>query len=384
MSRHEVIVIGGGLAGASAAIQLARAGRDALLLEKETQAHHKVCGEFLSFEAQSYLAELGVDLPKLGAVPINRFRLIRGSSRIVTPLPFQAMSVSRYVLDEVLLELAEAEGVTVRRGGTVNGLSKKGDYWEVEVASRENEHASLESDTVFLATGKHDLRGRKRPAGLQNNLIGFKMHFQSARNPFDDCVDVVMFSGGYAGLEKIENGELNLCLLIDKEKYAAYGKDWNSLLANLKEKCPALGERLKGAEPCWAKPLAVSSIPYGYVQSGFAEDGLYRIGDQVAVIPSFAGNGMSIALHTATLAVQHYLDEDKGYERRVTHDLRQKVRAATLLSSVAVTPLGGPLIFAACSAVPSLMNTVAMRTRLSSTPAALPHAVAGLVPQPRM
>lgn len=384
MSSPDVIVVGGGLAGTSAAIRLARANREVLLLERETEAHHKVCGEFLSFEAQAYLNELGVDLPNLGAVAINRLRLLRGGSSVVTVLPFGAMSLSRYVLDEVLLEHAQAAGVTVCRGTTVNGLSKTENCWTVKASSSRHQRTSFDSQTVLLASGKHDLRGHQRPSGMQNNLIGFKMHFLAAENEFDDCVDVVMFRGGYAGLEKIEGDKLNLCLLIDKERYAGYGKNWSRLLADLQGQCPALAQRLNGAQPCWAKPLAVSSIPYGFVQNAPAEDGLYRIGDQVAVIPSFCGNGMSIALHTASTAVQHYLRDSKDYQQTVATELRTKVRAATLLSSAAVTPFYGPLIFAACRTLPGLMNTVATKTRLSSTPGAVQRGVVGLAPQPRM
>ena len=49
-------MIGGGLAGSMVAMRLASAGREVVLLEKEREAHHKVCGEFLSREAIHYLA----------------------------------------------------------------------------------------------------------------------------------------------------------------------------------------------------------------------------------------------------------------------------------------------------------------------------------------
>ena len=50
----EAIVVGGGLAGSAFAIELARQGRAVIVLEKTTGAHHKVCGEFLSAEAQAF------------------------------------------------------------------------------------------------------------------------------------------------------------------------------------------------------------------------------------------------------------------------------------------------------------------------------------------
>src|SRR3546814_6034100 len=62
----EVLVLGGGLAGASAALELAQARIPVRLLERETGPRHKVCGEFLSVEAQRDLQRLGLDPAALG------------------------------------------------------------------------------------------------------------------------------------------------------------------------------------------------------------------------------------------------------------------------------------------------------------------------------
>ena len=67
----HVLVIGGGIAGAALAIQLSQSGQKVTLVEKTAGPHHKVCGEFLSHEALGYLAGLGIDLVRHGAVPIT-------------------------------------------------------------------------------------------------------------------------------------------------------------------------------------------------------------------------------------------------------------------------------------------------------------------------
>ena len=72
------MIVGGGLAGASAACILADAGRPTLLIERDPEPRHKVCGEFLSIEAQTYLADLSLDLDRLGASRISRIRLAHG------------------------------------------------------------------------------------------------------------------------------------------------------------------------------------------------------------------------------------------------------------------------------------------------------------------
>src|SRR3954449_8903115 len=106
MSGAENLVIGGGLAGAMAALRLAAAGREVMLLEKERAAHHKVCGEFLSPEAVEYLRQAGVDPGRMGAAAVARLRFATGEKLVETELPFRALSISRCVLDEALLARA--------------------------------------------------------------------------------------------------------------------------------------------------------------------------------------------------------------------------------------------------------------------------------------
>src|SRR5690606_21932983 len=86
----EAIVVGGGLAGASAACVLAQAGRPVLVIERETKPCHKVCGEFLGIEAQTYLARLGIDLNGLDASRISSVRLVHGTRVAEARLPFEA------------------------------------------------------------------------------------------------------------------------------------------------------------------------------------------------------------------------------------------------------------------------------------------------------
>ena len=104
------VVIGGGLAGCMVALKLASAGREVVLLEKQREAHDKVCGEFLSAEAIGYLRQAGVDAQAAGAHPIERVCLHAGRKSVGARLPFQALSLSRRVLDEMLMGRAGAAG----------------------------------------------------------------------------------------------------------------------------------------------------------------------------------------------------------------------------------------------------------------------------------
>src|ERR1700761_7193125 len=100
--QDEVLILGGGVAGCASAIALARKGRSVTLIEREPAPRHKVCGEFLSGEALEDLHALGIDLPSLGAVPIDYVRLAAARRAAEAPLPFPAASLTRKALDTAL------------------------------------------------------------------------------------------------------------------------------------------------------------------------------------------------------------------------------------------------------------------------------------------
>src|SRR6202161_3080222 len=122
MSAASSIVIGGGLAGSAFAITLARQGRPVIVLERTTGQHHKVCGEFLSAEAQALLARLGLDVWKLGATPVNQLGLEFGRLIARVRLPFRGAGLSRFLLDQALLDVASRAGAQVIRGAAVTKL----------------------------------------------------------------------------------------------------------------------------------------------------------------------------------------------------------------------------------------------------------------------
>ncbi|MEI9889755.1 MAG: FAD-dependent monooxygenase [Caulobacteraceae bacterium] len=176
--KPDALIVGGGPAGAALATLLARAGEDTLLIEREAGAHDKVCGEFVSGEAAGYLHALGLDLPGLGAVPIHKVRLAARAEPVEAALPFPAFSLSRRRLDEALLGLAARAGVQVRRGVKARGLERSGAGWRADL-----DGGGIEAASAFLATGKHDLKGRRRPPGLHGSLVGFKLHLRLAPYP---------------------------------------------------------------------------------------------------------------------------------------------------------------------------------------------------------
>jgi flavin-dependent dehydrogenase len=359
----DALVIGGGPAGAALATRLAAAGRAVQLLERTAGPVDKVCGEFLSDEAATYLASLGLDLAQLGAVGIERVRLCMGDRVTAVPLPFRAFSLSRRVLDEALLERAAAAGATICRGMKVSSLSRDRAVWIARMANGRE----VAGRSAFLATGKHDLRTHKRPAGEQDDLVAFKVHYRllpEQATQLDRHVELILFQGGYAGLSGIEGSLANLCLVIRRQRLLALGHRWEHVRDAICSESAHLEARLAGATPIWARPLALSAIPYGYVTRHAV--GLWRLGDQAAVIPSFTGDGISIALHSAELAASTYLcgGGPNEYQERLARDVKWQVRLATLLSRAFVPRPGQLALFLAAQMWPGLLSTAAFHTRV--------------------
>jgi len=151
-------------------------------------------------------------------------------------------------------------------------------------------------------------------------------------------VELMLFAGGYAGLQPVEGGRANLCLLVQRDRFTAIGRNWPALLAAIGAETPALGVRLDGATPEWTRPMTIAGLPYGLVVRASETDGMWRLGDQAAVIPSFSGDGMSIALHSARLAASAYLAGQgaQAYQARLAADVGAQVWRATWLSRIFV------------------------------------------------
>ncbi|HTA79795.1 MAG TPA: NAD(P)/FAD-dependent oxidoreductase [Terracidiphilus sp.] len=375
--RDEVLILGGGVAGCAASIALARKGQSVTLIEREPTARHKVCGEFLSGEALEDLHALSIDVASLGAVPINYVRLAAARRAAEAPLPFPAASLTRKALDTALIAEAIAAGVRVERGCSVQALSRTANnLWRATL----DDGAIFEAPAVFLATGKHDLRGYARPADPER-WVAFKMYFRLAPVQAAELAgasELMLYPGGYGGIQPVEGGIANLCCVVQRPYLERVGYSWENFLAKVQQGCPHLAMRLAGAEPLLAKPIAVTHIPYGFIRRT-TENGLYCIGDQAAVIPSFTGDGISIALYTARRAVAAYLAAEPAPLFQA--ELRSALLAQMRLAQFAADGLNNRVsraVLPFCLRVwPGVMRVTARMTRVAQHAAAVPHPVAG-------
>ena len=369
--------MGGGVAGCAASIALARKGRSVTLIEREATPRHKVCGEFLSGEALEDLDALGIDVTSLGAVPIDYVRLAAARRAAEAPLPFPAASLTRKALDTALIAEAIAAGVCVERGYSVRSLDRTtANFWRATL----DNGATYEAPTVFLATGKHDLRGHSRPKDPQQ-WVAFKTYFRLAPAQaveLADASELMLYPGGYGGIQPVEGGIANLCWVVQKRYLPHTGGRWEGLLARMQQDCPHLGMRLAGAEPLLARPIAITHIPYGYIRRT-TEDGLYCVGDQAAVIPSFTGDGISIALHTARCGVAAYLAAEPAplFQARLRAALLPQMRLAEFAADGLNNALARAVLPFCLRVWPGVMRVTAKLTRVTQPSADMASEASG-------
>lgn len=362
MRRSDPLIIGGGPAGSAAAIMLARSGASPLILERDLVTGDAICGGFLSWRTLETLARLGIDDPS--GHTVTRLALFAGKRTASAQLPHKAIGISRRSLDSQLLAVAESSGAWIERGVAARELGDDGTV-------RLNDGTSQKSDSIFLATGKYDLRGYARPRAEGSDLtLGLRVRLAphpSLSRLAGSSIELHLFDRGYCGLELQEDGGGNLCMAVRKSRLTEAGGDTQALLAQLGRENPALGERIAFASD--APVDAISAVPYGW-RTDETRPGLFRLGDQAAVIPSLAGEGNGMALASGIMAARFWLEGGAStapaYQQAFFAASRRPVTLAMRLWRWSERPALAALATGAVALLPSLAARLAGQTRIDT------------------
>jgi flavin-dependent dehydrogenase len=361
--RSAALIIGGGPAGASAAILLARAGLPHLLVERNREAGDALCGGFLSWRTLDSLRSLGIEPEMLGPARVTRVRLFAGDTVAETALPRPALAVSRHRLDSVLLAQAARAGAAIERGVTIKAIEGK--------IARLQDGADLSGDGLFLASGKHDVRGLARPAEARGTDPALGLRIRLSASPTLDrlvggAIELHLFDRGYIGVVLQEDGSANCCMAVHRSRLTEAGSP-DRLLDALARECPQLGERL--AQRSGREAIdAVANVPYGWRVRG-GEAGLFRLGDQAGVIPSLAGEGMGIAIASGIRAANAYaaggVEAAIPFQARLARDLARPIGIASLIRAGAERPRLARGATRIARHMPALVDAVARLTRIN-------------------
>lgn len=292
---YDLIVIGGGPAGTAAAITVARAGRNTLLLERGKYPRHKVCGEFVSAESLELLASLLGDdhdwllqrAPRLG-----RGRLFIDLSVLETAIDPPAASIPRVALDDALWRSAERTGVDARQQVTVQAINGNGPF---TVTTPQGE---FEARSVVSASGRwSNLKNRPAHSNGQARWIGLKAHFAEPQPPAS--VDLYFFRNGYCGVQPIpadRGNYVNACAMVRA--------DVATSLPDVFRQHAPLQERSQA----WTQVSeTVTTSPLIFSDSEPLQRHVLQAGDSAGFVDPFVGDGISLALRSGTMAAQSLL-----------------------------------------------------------------------------
>jgi menaquinone-9 beta-reductase len=317
----DVLIIGGGLGGLVAALDLRARGYSVTVVERQQYPFHRVCGEYISNEVLPYLRRLDADPAVLGPAHLTRFAVSSPGGRVLAvPLDLGGFGVSRYALDYHLCQLAEARGVTVLQKATVTAVAFEPttDSHTVTLA----DGRQLAARTVLGAFGKRSVFDRQlqRPFFQQRSpYIGIKHHL---RLDFPtDLIALHNFRDGYAGISAVEDGRFCFCYLTTRQNLKEQGT-----IGQLEEQVlgrnPHIRRILTEAEFLYPQPEVINEI--SFAPKTCVEDHMLLCGDAAGLITPLCGNGMAMAIHGAQLASTHLHDFLQGRTTRATLESRYR------------------------------------------------------------
>lgn len=295
--QFDAIIIGGGLGGLTASIELTRLGYRVLVIEKYTYPFHRVCGEYISNEVRPYLESLGLDLDALGATKIQKFQLsaINGKS-IFADLSMGGFGISRYTIDNELYQIAKNLGVTFALNTSVEDIQKINESFFVDT----NANSTFEAKIVIGAYGKRsklDKTLNRKFSPQKTAFIGVKYHIK-----YDfpkDLIALHNFEGGYCGISAIEDNKYCLCYLSERKNLKGR-KGISDMEENVLSKNPYLRRIFENAEFLFSKPEVINEIVF--VKKSAVSNHILMVGDTAGLIAPLAGNGMSIAIRAGVLS----------------------------------------------------------------------------------
>ncbi|MCX2719649.1 NAD(P)/FAD-dependent oxidoreductase [Lentiprolixibacter aurantiacus] len=366
MSDCNVLVLGGGLAGLTAALELSLNGVAVTVIEKTAYPRHKVCGEYVSREVVPYLKDLGVALDK--GVFIDHFVLSTQKGRSFSfQLPLGGIGISRYALDHLLYQRCVEEGVGFIFD-TAIGLDYLGGQFEV----KRTNGSSHRSQFVIAAYGKRSNldKSLKRPFAYQKSpWLAVKAHYTFPDFP-DNQVALHNFEGGYCGLSKTETGAVNMCYLASYSNFSKY-RNIEEFNQNVLSRNPFLSDFLKEAQPLWKSPLSIAQV--SFEKKNVVTNHILFCGDTAGLIHPLCGNGMAMAIHSAKMAaegiIRYYnvsgfdrVSLEQEYQKNWQQHFEQRMRLGRKLQHLLLRENISGALMAGLSRFPSLARRIIQKT----------------------
>lgn len=367
MQQKEVLIMGAGLAGLTAAIHLSKLGIKVMLIEKNAFPRHKVCGEYISNEVLPYFDWLGIAIEELKPTHITQLQFSTDTGKsIFADLPLGGFGISRYALDAFLYDKAIANGCEVLKDN-VESVHFKDDSFTIKTLNGN----SYNTPIVLGAFGKRSNIDQK----LQRDFIHKKSSWLAVKahytGEFDNTlVGLHNFNGGYCGVSKVEEDTINICYLADYKTFKEY-RNIADYQNQVMKQNPNLKSILSSCSMLFDKPLTISQISFDKKKP--VEKHILMIGDSAGLIHPLCGNGMAMAIHSAKIAsetvFQYYQGTIKSrseleqrYLRQWKREFGKRLATGRVLSNLLRLPRLTNVIMRIFIRFPILLSQLIKRT----------------------
>ncbi|WP_316525803.1 geranylgeranyl reductase family protein [Kitasatospora brasiliensis] len=393
----DVIVVGAGPAGSTAAAHLARTGLDVLLLEKSVFPREKVCGDGLTPRAVKQLTDLGVDVSEEAGWLHNRgLRLIAGHRSLefdwpeLSAYPGYGLVRRRADFDELLARKAASYGARVvehanvtgplldERTGRITGVTAKLGEERRPVRYRAPIVVAADGNSTRLSVAMRRYRRTDRAMG-----VAYRTYFTTPRHddryleawldlrdPHDPARRLLP---GYAWVFGMGDGTANVGLgVLDTAKTEV---DWRELLRRW---CEGLPPEYKYTPDAVTEPIRGAALPMGLNRQPHYADGLLLVGDAGGTVSPGTGEGIAYAMESGRYAAETIVQAlarrtDRGREialRAYPQALRSAYAGYFALGRLAADLMGRPRLLGAAGAAglgnPALLK-VAFRLMVNLT-----------------
>ncbi|MTD14473.1 geranylgeranyl reductase family protein [Nakamurella sp. YIM 132087] len=326
-SAADVIVVGAGPAGATAATYLARSGVDVLLLEKSTFPRDKVCGDGLTPRGVKQVLALGIDVSGDDWLRNRGLRVVGGGRSIeldwptLQDFPDFGLVRTRRDFDQMLADLAVKSGARLHQGTSVTGpvVDEKSGRIIGVTAKTEAGPRTFRAPLVLSADGVSARlalamgigKNEKRPLG-----VAVRQYYASPARTHDDFLESHLelwdrsdprdpkLLPGYGWIFGLGDGTVNVGLgMLNSSK--AFGRtDYRKLLRTWLDGTP---EEWGLREAQAIGPVGGAGLPMGFNRTPHYGRGLVLLGDSAGAVNPFNGEGIAYAMESAALAAESVL-----------------------------------------------------------------------------
>jgi menaquinone-9 beta-reductase len=328
----EVIVVGGGPAGASTAHALARAGVDVLIVDRAKFPRDKICAEYLSPEASRILSDMGVldEIERSGPAHLAGMR-VRAPNGQVADGAFASshgfkgfrdhgIAIRRTILDEIVLRGAKAAGARVREGMRVTDVVKddSGRVSGVAVLHPDGGPGILRARYVIGADGLRSVIGRRlglmETSRIWPKRIALVAHYKGVQR-LSDMGEMHIDYGGYFGVVSVGHETQNVAVVVPmaRAKELSGAEEKTRFFEEWIESRPHLAERFVGAQRI--TPVSATG-PFATTSRPAWAPGAALVGDAADFFDPFTGEGIYAALHGGEILAPQIVEALKSSARK--------------------------------------------------------------------